>query len=1225
MRLDAAVRICNSGAAVVAALAVMTVPMGPSAGEAGEPQVEYLSDAAFWRIAWHTQGWGELGLDTCTHAPGVQALRLRIGEQEYEKGLGHHAPGEMVVELDGQYEAFEAEIGVQWQSGDVGSVVFQVLVDGEEQFDSGVMRERDAARPIRVPTKGAQELRLVVTDAGDGITCDCANWANARLVRDPDAPATAALDAFDAAPFARVVTSDPSRMDGCRASRIQEFLAEDVFPETQLHPGSDGSYVVPMAADGRGCIGLVWPEPRTVTKLAMHLKPGAAAPEPQDMQVQCWFGESLWQGNWRAVPMAAETQEGVRVWRADIRQSPELREGVRKVRWVFSASSGNVVVQQLSAFTRSRTDTVDLVVELGRVRQGKRGQIEVYNGQITKPRGQGSPLRLSWDLGRKLRLRVLYTKPQMLKADRTLLRFRLPGEGRGSPRAFAVAVEDVLANERVYLRDFGVSVARESAATSLAEHRGAIADHRTVLERVRERPDQTFAQALEHVHRPIQDNGPTMLSLACDNRKYVVEREGTIRFSAVPDLPDPLDYAPDGYPSAVQVRLGSGADDGVTRHLDGGWLPAPVVTVRDGGLVYRERAFVAPWGDEKVPALAWLHRRVVCVAELTVMNPQAQAARATVGLSCLANAEKGQRAQVVRRPQGVVAHRDGQVLALLDTRQAAPLELELTTDGVTLTGELPPQASARCVVFIPGWYTGTDEQGMDADSGLLFQRMQAYWEQVLADAMQVELPDELLTNVIRASQVHCLMAARNEERGERIAPWIASGAYGPLESEANSVISGMDLLGHPEFARRSLDYFIKRYNPAGFLTTGYTIMGTGWNLEALGEYWALTRDREWMERVAPQVAQACQWIVRQREKTKRLDPWGQKVPEYGLTPPGVTADWNLFSYRHYNHARYYGGLKVAASALADIGYAGADGLLADAEEFRQDIARAYRWTQARSPAFGLSDGTFTPASPSTVENSGTLRELFPGADWNRSWAGDVEIGVHHLIAAGVLDAHSREAEWILDQLEDYWMLESGMGDYPAEESHADWFNLGGFAKVQPYYARVAEAYALRDDVKPFVRAYLNAIPSLLNLENLSFWEHFHNGGAWNKTHETGGFLRQTRTMLVMERGAELWLAPFVPTEWLQDGMTVSVRNAPTRCGPVSYRITSSVDRGFIEADIEPPSRTPPEPLVIRLRHPEEQALKAVRVNGRPHAGFDAAAGTIRLKATTGPVTVRAEY
>lgn len=102
-------------------------------------------------------------------------------------------------------------------------------------------------------------------------------------------------------------------------------------------------------------------------------------------------------------------------------------------------------------------------------------------------------------------------------------------------------------------------------------------------------------------------------------------------------------------------------------------------------------------------------------------------------------------------------------------------------------------------------------------------------------------------------------------------------------------------------------------------------------------------------------------------------------------------------------------------------------------------------------------------------------------------------------------------------LEDVQFLREGWFDYPAAENAQDWFNLGGFAKVQPYYARNAEIDAARDDVKPFLRSYFNSLASLLNTEVLTLWEHFRHSGAWDKTHETGYFLHQTRLMLVQER------------------------------------------------------------------------------------------------------------
>jgi hypothetical protein len=238
----------------------------------------------------------------------------------------------------------------------------------------------------------------------------------------------------------------------------------------------------------------------------------------------------------------------------------------------------------------------------------------------------------------------------------------------------------------------------------------------------------------------------------------------------------------------------------------------------------------------------------------------------------------------------------------------------------------------------------------------------------------------------------------------------------------------------------------------------------------------------------------------------------------------------------------------------------------------------------------------------------------------------VELGAHQLVPAGILDPNSREVDRLVDHMEDVQFLADGLGDYPATMNHADWFNNGGFAKVQPYYTRNCEIYALRDDVKPFIRSYFNTIASMLNTEVLTMWEHFHHGGAWDKTHETGYFLHQTRTMLVQERGNELWLAPFVTSNWLRDGQGVSVKNAPSQFGQISYQIQSHANKGYIEAIINPPTRQKPGCLVIRLRHPDGKPMRAVTVDDKAHADFDPQEQTVRIVPEgAAPIVVRASY
>ncbi|MGM0488345.1 MAG: NPCBM/NEW2 domain-containing protein, partial [Planctomycetota bacterium] len=151
-------------------------------------EVEYLSDRESGIPLDIRQGWGDFGFDVAAARTGGAGAPLQIGENIHQRGLGHHANGHVTVQLHGQYARFRALVGVQWQGGNKGSVVFRVSVDGQVKFETGPMSDSDPARSIDIPLNGARELRLTATDAGDGIGCDMANWVEARLERDSRAP-----------------------------------------------------------------------------------------------------------------------------------------------------------------------------------------------------------------------------------------------------------------------------------------------------------------------------------------------------------------------------------------------------------------------------------------------------------------------------------------------------------------------------------------------------------------------------------------------------------------------------------------------------------------------------------------------------------------------------------------------------------------------------------------------------------------------------------------------------------------------------------------------------------------------------------------------------------------------------------------------------------------------------------------------------------------------------
>ncbi|MGH8807758.1 MAG: NPCBM/NEW2 domain-containing protein [Noviherbaspirillum sp.] len=111
---------------------------------------------------------------------------LTLDRIPYAKGVGVHAPSDVRYQLDGNCTGrFIADVGIDDAVGDQGSVVFQVLLDGVKLFDSGVMRGGDLRKTVNLGVAGKNELRLVVTDGGDGNTFDQADRAGARVTGCP--------------------------------------------------------------------------------------------------------------------------------------------------------------------------------------------------------------------------------------------------------------------------------------------------------------------------------------------------------------------------------------------------------------------------------------------------------------------------------------------------------------------------------------------------------------------------------------------------------------------------------------------------------------------------------------------------------------------------------------------------------------------------------------------------------------------------------------------------------------------------------------------------------------------------------------------------------------------------------------------------------------------------------------------------------------------------------
>jgi hypothetical protein len=124
---------------------------------------------------------------------------LVLGGKTYYNGYGVSPYSEFIYDLKPEYKRFVAVVGVddEMKEHPTASVVFQVffitaddkrglkaIAEEPPVFETQTLRANDFW-PIDLPIPhNARQIRLVVTDAGDGIDCDHGDWADAGFITE---------------------------------------------------------------------------------------------------------------------------------------------------------------------------------------------------------------------------------------------------------------------------------------------------------------------------------------------------------------------------------------------------------------------------------------------------------------------------------------------------------------------------------------------------------------------------------------------------------------------------------------------------------------------------------------------------------------------------------------------------------------------------------------------------------------------------------------------------------------------------------------------------------------------------------------------------------------------------------------------------------------------------------------------------------------------------------
>ena len=150
-----------------------SVVVPPPSGTSGLGDLPWMSA---------TNGYGPVERNTSNgESDAGDGHPITIGGVVYDKGLGVHAESAVEFYAGKACEKVTADVGVDDEKGANGTVAFEIWADGTKVASTGVLTNAMPAQPLTADVTGAEVIRLVVTDGGDGIDSDHADWANAQL------------------------------------------------------------------------------------------------------------------------------------------------------------------------------------------------------------------------------------------------------------------------------------------------------------------------------------------------------------------------------------------------------------------------------------------------------------------------------------------------------------------------------------------------------------------------------------------------------------------------------------------------------------------------------------------------------------------------------------------------------------------------------------------------------------------------------------------------------------------------------------------------------------------------------------------------------------------------------------------------------------------------------------------------------------------------------------
>ena len=476
------------------------------------------------------------------------------------------------------------------------------------------------------------------------------------------------------------------------------------------------------------------------------------------------------------------------------------------------------------------------------------------------------------------------------------------------------------------------------------------------------------------------------------------------------------------------------------------------------------------------------------------------------------------------------------------------------------------------------------------------------WRRLLNRAPKFHIPDLVVEDAFYATLAD--MFVMREPQGDGHIAGTAGTEVYRAANTGEPCFQSMILnrMGYFQESRDEIEFTLQFQEPDGnwedYRRWGHHIWGTsGIKSWAVKEYYLYTHDREFLEKNFERMLASARWSNKQRSKSKMEFDEGKKPLTWGLMPRGLgdcglmNGD-DLFGVFYPSNFGHCMGLEIAVWAAKELGRAD---VLEEITGYYNDLHRCLM-DSLEYGAIKEKDGKrWIPGTPGKTS----------GSRWGAAdaiWPYRI-IPPYHPLADGTMAKLEEE------------ISEGGL------PKNLGWLKDGLWVAIA--LDAVGYAHIMRgeeDTVTDYLYATLNHGTPLFTWceERLPEKETKTITGDLQHAWTPIAVSRIIRDSMLMEEEGCLHIARVVPRHWLDVGNRISVENAPTHWGKVSYSFCRE-DKNSMNFSMDLKGESLPEEIVLHVRIPDKREISTAAVEGCK-AGIDG--NRVVIKSISGLTKIR---